>query len=230
MSIIPNQNKTIQENNQSNWLDNTAMSILFKKLDLISTGLLQVHVNGMLYEFGNTENKCDIHAVIHIHNNRAFRTILVGGEPAAGKAYIDGWWTSYDLIEVLRLFATNRNTLFGFDNGIASLGKTIDRLANNILRNTLKGSKRNIKAHYDIGNDLYELFLDENGQKISKSKGNGVSLEEWLAYAPSESLAYYMYQSPQKAKKLYFDGIPKYVDEYITYLKKYETQTEEEKK
>ena len=77
-------------------------------------------------------------------------------------------------------------------------------------------------------NFRYELFLDENGQKISKSKGNGVSLEEWLEYAPAESLSYYMYQSPQKAKKLFFDGIPKYVDEYITYLKKYKTQTEAE--
>ena len=185
MSIIPNQNKTIQENNQSNWLDNAAMSVLFKKLDRINTGLLQVHANGMLYEFGNTENKCDIHAVIHIRNNRAFRTILVGGEPAAGKTYIDGWWTSDDLIEVLRLFAANRNTLFGFDNGVASLGKTIDRLANNILKNTLKGSKRNIKAHYDIGNDLYELFLDE---KMMYSSAYFRSEDEDLASASEYKL------------------------------------------
>ena len=67
----------------------------------------------------------------------------------------------------------------------------------------------------------YELFLDENGQKISKSKGNGLTIEEWLAYASPESLSLYMFQSPKKAKRLYFDVIPKAVDEYHTFVHKY---------
>lgn len=72
----------------------------------------------------------------------------------------------------------------------------------------------------------YELFLDENGQKISKSKGNGLTIDEWLRYAPPESLAYYMYQSPRKAKRLYFDVIPRAVDEYLTFLAKYQEEDE----
>lgn len=64
---------------------------------------------------------------------------------------------------------------------------------------------------------VYELFLDSEGQKISKSKGNGLSVEEWLKYAPPESLAHYMYQKPKQAKRLYFDVIPKAVDEYIAH-------------
>jgi lysyl-tRNA synthetase, class I len=72
----------------------------------------------------------------------------------------------------------------------------------------------------------YELFLDGLGQKISKSKGNGISLDEWLRYAPEESLALYMWQSPQKAKRLYFDVIPKAVDEYLVYLEKYHAETD----
>ena len=67
----------------------------------------------------------------------------------------------------------------------------------------------------------YELFLDDKGQKISKSKGNGLTMDEWLRYAPTETLALYMYQSPHKAKRLYFDVIPKQVDNYITYMEKY---------
>lgn len=67
----------------------------------------------------------------------------------------------------------------------------------------------------------YELFLDENGEKISKSKGNGITIDEWLAYAPTESLGLYMFQKPRTAKKLYFDVIPKAVDEYYTYLAAY---------
>ncbi|MCR9213302.1 MAG: lysine--tRNA ligase [Proteobacteria bacterium] len=70
----------------------------------------------------------------------------------------------------------------------------------------------------------YELFLDQEGKKISKSKGNGITIEEWLKYASPESLALYMYQSPKKAKRLHFDVIPKAVDEYFTFLGKYPEQ------
>jgi len=71
----------------------------------------------------------------------------------------------------------------------------------------------------------FELFLDENGEKISKSKGNtSVSVENWLRYATPESLALYMFQNPRRAKRLYFDVIPKNVDEYITHLDKYQEQ------
>ena len=64
----------------------------------------------------------------------------------------------------------------------------------------------------------FELFMDENNQKISKSKGNGLTIEEWLRYGAPESLAYYMFQSPKSAKRLYFDVIPKATDEYLQQL------------
>jgi lysyl-tRNA synthetase class 1 len=70
----------------------------------------------------------------------------------------------------------------------------------------------------------YELFLDENGEKISKSRGNGLTVEEWLTYAPPESLSLFMYQKPRAAKRLYFDIIPRAVDDYLTFLEKYETE------
>lgn len=73
---------------------------------------------------------------------------------------------------------------------------------------------------------FYELFLDEQGQKISKSKGNGLSVDEWLTYGPKESLKLFMYQSPKKAKRLYFDVIPRQVDDYSTFLDKYAGQDE----
>ncbi len=70
----------------------------------------------------------------------------------------------------------------------------------------------------------YELFNDEHGQKISKSKGNGLTMEEWLRYAPPESLSYFMYQKPKTAKRLYFDVIPKAMDEYHQQLRAYPDQ------
>ena len=68
---------------------------------------------------------------------------------------------------------------------------------------------------------VYELFLDEKGQKISKSKGNGITIEEWLSYGTAESLALFMFQKPRAAKRLYFDVIPKAVDDYIALLESY---------
>ena len=75
----------------------------------------------------------------------------------------------------------------------------------------------------------YELFLDEKGQKISKSKGNGLTIEEWLRYASPESLSLFMYRDPKAAKRLYFDVIPRHVDEYQQFLDGYQRQDEKQR-
>jgi lysyl-tRNA synthetase, class I len=75
---------------------------------------------------------------------------------------------------------------------------------------------------------VYELFLDDKGQKISKSKGNGITIDQWLTYASPESLALFMYSKPREAKKLYFDVIPRQVDDYLTFLEKFPSQAVKE--
>jgi len=75
----------------------------------------------------------------------------------------------------------------------------------------------------------YEMFLDEKGEKISKSKGNGITIEQWLKYASPESLSLYMYQNPKRAKKLYADVVPKAVDEYLLNIDKFNTQDDKQK-
>ncbi|MEE8084352.1 MAG: lysine--tRNA ligase, partial [Alphaproteobacteria bacterium] len=72
----------------------------------------------------------------------------------------------------------------------------------------------------------YELFLDENGEKNSKSRGNGLAVEEWLAYAPPESLTLVLYNSPRKAKRLHVDVIPRCVDDYLGHLEKFAAENE----
>ncbi len=76
---------------------------------------------------------------------------------------------------------------------------------------------------------VYELFLDDKGQKISKSKGNGLTIDEWLTYAPPESLALYMFQKPRTAKRLHFDVIPRAVDEYLQHISAYPNQDAKQK-
>ncbi|NQU56524.1 MAG: lysine--tRNA ligase, partial [Rhodospirillales bacterium] len=86
-----------------------------------------------------------------------------------------------------------------------------------------------ILGHTPPQNLTYELFNDENGEKISKSRGNGLAVEEWLRYAPPESLSLFMYQKPKTAKRLFFDIIPRNVDDYLSHLGNYE-KLEEDKK
>jgi lysyl-tRNA synthetase class 1 len=78
-------------------------------------------------------------------------------------------------------------------------------------------------------NFVYELFLDQHGEKISKSKGNGISVEQWLAYAAPESLSLYNFLKPKTAKRLYFDVIPKAVDEYLSCVDGYQKQNDAER-
>ena len=75
----------------------------------------------------------------------------------------------------------------------------------------------------------YEMFLDEKGEKISKSKGNGITIEQWIKYASPESLSLYMYQNPKRAKKLYADVVPKAVDEYLICIDKFTKQDDKQK-
>ncbi len=76
---------------------------------------------------------------------------------------------------------------------------------------------------------VYEMFLDEKGEKISKSKGNGISIEQWLKYGTRDSLALYMFNNPQKAKRLHFDVIPQHTDDFLKHMESFSKQTDEQK-
>jgi len=112
---------------------------------------------------------------------------------------------------------------FTFDIDFEMYGKDLTEsaiLSNKICR-TLGKSPPNGFA--------YELFLDEKGEKISKSKGNGISIEQWLRYASPESLSLYMYPNPKRAKKLYSAVVPKTVDEYLLLIEKFTAQDDKNK-
>ncbi len=160
MTIIPKQHDDAKEKTNKGLFDQIAMSILFRKLDAIQTGFLQVYCDTNIYEFGSKSMSNTLCAKIHIHDIRTFRTILFGGEPAAGYTYVQGWWSTEDLIQVIRLFTINRSVLFSFKYGLAYLARFFSFFTKLAKKNSQKGSKNNICAHYDIGNDLYRLFLD----------------------------------------------------------------------
>lgn len=121
-----------------------------------------------------------LRAEIEIVDPRAFSSLLWGGSVGAAEAYIEGWWTTSDLPSVIRIFARNQAASAGL-NGVASwLAGWVRRLGHQSRGNHLSGSRRNIADHYDLGNDLFRLFLDES---MSYSSGLYASPDTTLAEA-----------------------------------------------
>ncbi len=101
-------------------------------------------------------------AHIHIHDSAFYRQVALNGSVGAGEAYMDGLWDCDDLVVLTRILVRNRDHLDAMETGFARIGGSALRVWSALMRNTRKGSRRNIAAHYDLGNDLFKLFLDEN--------------------------------------------------------------------
>jgi cyclopropane-fatty-acyl-phospholipid synthase len=113
-------------------------------------------------EFGDRDTAGDPHAEIIIHDPLTYREIISGGTVGAGESYMRGHWSSPDLVSVVRLFTANMTTLQSMDSSGSWFGSLALRVAHALNKNSLNGSRRNIAAHYDLGNDFFELFLDQS--------------------------------------------------------------------
>jgi cyclopropane-fatty-acyl-phospholipid synthase len=98
---------------------------------------------------------------IGVRDPRFYAAVAFGGSVGAGEAYAEGWWTTDDLTGLVRLLLRNRGMLEQLETGWARLVQPLRRLAHALRRNTRRGSRRNIGAHYDLSNDFFELFLDD---------------------------------------------------------------------
>ena len=103
-----------------------------------------------------------LHANIVVHDPSFYRMAALNGSVGAGEAYMDGHWDCDDLVALVRILVRNRDRLDALERGPARLGGAIMRGWHSLMRNTRAGSRRNIAAHYDLGNDLFKLFLDES--------------------------------------------------------------------
>ena len=105
-----------------------------------------------------------LYAEVNVLDTRCYGRALLGGSDAAGEAFVDGWWTSPNLIEVTRFFCRNLDMMDHWDSRFGWMLKPFRLLRQATRMNTRKQAKRNILAHYDLGNDLYQAFLDERMQ------------------------------------------------------------------
>jgi cyclopropane-fatty-acyl-phospholipid synthase len=140
------------------FLDSWAEWAIWRALDGIERGSLLVITPTTQRLFGHSDDEA---AILHVHDSRFYRRVLSGGEVGLGEAYMDGDWSSPDLVGLVRLMLRNPEVL-RHAPALWSWGSDVrDRLGHRRRRNSVRGSRRNIRAHYDLGNSFFRLFLDQ---------------------------------------------------------------------
>jgi cyclopropane-fatty-acyl-phospholipid synthase len=137
-----------------------ARSILRKRLASLAHGVI-TFVDGERREsFGRLTERCALSTTVRVHDPRMYTEVAFGGSCGSGESFMAGDWSVDDLPALARIFVINRDVLDGLDAGTVHFANLARRLLHGLARNTRNGSRRNIAAHYDIGNDFFELFLD----------------------------------------------------------------------
>ena len=137
-----------------------ARKAVFRMLKNVRHGALEVICRERTYMFG--EAGTGLRAAIAVHDERFFSRVLWGGDDAAGDSWVDGDWSSPDPVAVVRLAARNLSELEGGNPLLTFASRLFHRLRHWMNRNNVAGSRRNIRAHYDLSNDFFRLFLDRN--------------------------------------------------------------------
>lgn len=140
------------------WLISQAKRLLFRALEDVRGGHLEIICPEATYTFG--EPRAEPHAMAVVHDERFFLRALLGADVGIGESYMDGDWTSPDLVALVRLAVRNLRLFHARNRFFSVLRRFTERLRHRSRSNTVRGSRRNIRAHYDLGNEFYRLFLD----------------------------------------------------------------------
>jgi cyclopropane-fatty-acyl-phospholipid synthase len=159
-SIIPLASNLMFEENLG-LLDHAARKMVHNQLSKIQVGEIIVRENHTEYYFGSVTDDFPVRVTIDVIHPSIYRDVAFGGSSGSGEAYMKGSWVCSDLLGLVRIFLRNRDVLDTMDYGFTRLKAPIHKLIHLFSRNTRAGSRKNISAHYDIGNDLFRLFLDD---------------------------------------------------------------------
>jgi len=141
-------------------IQNAARRAILKRLGRIEHGYIELIDGPELHRFGNLMPG-ELQARVVVHDPQFYADFALGGSVSAGEGYIHRAWDCDDLATLVRILLRNKDVLYGIDNAWATLSKPALNLAHALNRNSISGSRKNISAHYDLGNDLFSLFLDE---------------------------------------------------------------------
>ncbi|HEX9772807.1 MAG TPA: cyclopropane-fatty-acyl-phospholipid synthase family protein [Steroidobacteraceae bacterium] len=143
------------------WLQRLGRRLFLAKLAGLERGEVTVVDGSERRRFGRRDAAFDLHATIEVLHPQTYADVAFGGTTGGGEAYMRGFWRSDDLTSLVRIFIRNRHVLNAIDSGSAIATAPLRRLLHFLNRNSPDGSKRNIAAHYDLGNELFALFLGE---------------------------------------------------------------------
>lgn len=162
MKSISLVDRKVADVTRHSWLDNFARNRVLDLLKGIQCGHLSITEHNTTYNFGETQEHCELVAHINVNHPGFYRRLLFGGSIGAGEAYMDKTWWSPDLVQVIRLMAVNMPLLQQLDSKWSALFNIACKLIHRLRPNTLAKARENIAAHYDLGNDFFSLFLDKS--------------------------------------------------------------------
>ena len=143
------------------FIDRLSRRLFFALMKAFKIGKLTLVEKNQQHQFGQSSNGVSLRATINVHHPRFYTSTVFGGSIGSTEAYMSGLWSTSHLTNVIRLVILNWQIMDKMDKGWSWLSEPVHKLYHYFRRNTLKGSKENIVAHYDLGNDFYRLFLDE---------------------------------------------------------------------
>ena len=141
-------------------LQSIAKRALLSAFARIERGALRVQEDGVVHEFGAPCSDLPAPIEVSVRDPAFWPAVALGGSMGGGDSYVRGEWRTSDLTGLLRLVSQNEAVFYAFDGGLARAGEWLRRMAHALRRNSRPGSRRNIRAHYDLGNDFFALFLD----------------------------------------------------------------------
>jgi len=158
--IIPSEAPALSELKERK-SDHLARQAVLSLLNKLKHGRIMLIEDNHRYPFGEESNTSSLQADITVYHSQFYSRILFGGSVGAAEAYMEGLWSADDLTVVMRILALNRKAFADMEKGLARLTAPLYRLYHSARKNTKRGSRKNILAHYDLGNDFYALFLDD---------------------------------------------------------------------
>ncbi|WP_439133342.1 class I SAM-dependent methyltransferase [Pseudomaricurvus sp.] len=166
VSGVTHSGKAVEHNaflsakQDAGWLDNISRKLVLGTFQSLKNGSLTVVEGKSTYHFGEEYDATELHAHIRVHSPGVYRELLFGGSIGAGESYMMAEWSTPCLVSVVRVLCANMDVLNQMDGRWSSVKGLVNRLMHKLNRNSHAGSRKNIAAHYDLGNDFFKLFLD----------------------------------------------------------------------
>lgn len=150
----------LTKKSKSGWINRSCRQLIFKLINQMKEAQIEIHEGAEKILLGQPQAKLKVQ--ITVHDAQLYRDVLKGGSIAAAEAYIDQRWSTPDLTTLIRIFARHQDLLDQLESKMSWVSNIKNALLNRLNANTLTGSKKNILAHYDLGNALYSRFLDDS--------------------------------------------------------------------